>query len=265
MGNAAAAMAAPRTSSSHTEENKPEWEVPVSPPRQHQQQQQRSYHTFDTDPNSLPHSVDLRRSTCFPYLPPNDQGSEGSCVMHAMGGAIECAQRRSGVPLDRAWDPRVDTRFALAMRKLTKLARAQGDERYQEDGLTFAEAASAYERSGVRCYWLVPNLVNLKQAIYSGYPFVFGFAVTKRMRDWQDSELRQKLTRYELPGYSPTADQIDGYHSALAVGYDDSRRAFLVRNSWGESWGDGGHFWFPYDTMSNEDIVQDVVIIDVAP
>lgn len=50
-----------------------------------------------------------------------------------------------------------------------------------------------------------------------------------------------------------------GLHALVACGYDDEKTivnrfgrttttgAFLVRNSWGEEWGDGGYGWLPYD------------------
>lgn len=217
----------------------------------------REYFQFNTDPQSLPQKVDLRQSTCFPYLPPRDQGVEGSCVSHAMGGAIECAQRRHRVALDRSVEPEIDKHFAYAM------ASASDPHRRIEDGITFSEAIRAYEGSGINCYWLVPDTINMKQAIHSGYPFVFGFAVTSKMREWQESQELQRSTRFMLPEYIPNVDVIDGYHSALAVGYDDARKSFLVRNSWGEAWGDLGHFWMTYTTASHPDITQDVMIVDL--
>jgi C1A family cysteine protease len=33
------------------------------------------------------------------------------------------------------------------------------------------------------------------------------------------------------------------------VGYDDARRAFLIRNSWGPGVQERGHFWMPYAVM----------------
>jgi len=48
-------------------------------------------------------------------------------------------------------------------------------------------------------------------------------------------------------------------HAIVAVGYDDNKKirntlcnkettgAFLIRNSWGTGWGDGGYGWLPYD------------------
>src|SRR5574344_227390 len=37
------------------------------------------------------------------------------------------------------------------------------------------------------------------------------------------------------------------YHAMVLSGYDDSKHAFRVRNSWGPSWGDNGSIWVDYD------------------
>ncbi|MEO8820794.1 MAG: C1 family peptidase [Ginsengibacter sp.] len=42
---------------------------------------------------------------------------------------------------------------------------------------------------------------------------------------------------------------VDGGHSIVIVGYDDSRQAWLIRNSWGDSWGMAGapgYIWMGY-------------------
>lgn len=41
---------------------------------------------------------------------------------------------------------------------------------------------------------------------------------------------------------------ISGYHAMCVVGYDDNKYggAFLIQNSWGERWGNGGYTWVKY-------------------
>lgn len=38
----------------------------------------------------------------------------------------------------------------------------------------------------------------------------------------------------------------NGAHMIVIVGWDDSRGAWLLRNSWGTDWGDGGYGWIKY-------------------
>lgn len=83
----------------------------------------------------------------------------------------------------------------------------------------------------------VLDLVRLFLA--AGFPSVFGFAVPSSMT--LDSEIP----------YRPTFDSVLGGQSLVAVGYDDTwlgstRGALLIRNSWGDNWGDGGYGWLPY-------------------
>jgi C1A family cysteine protease len=55
----------------------------------------------------------------------------------------------------------------------------------------------------------------------------------------------------------PTENVLGG-HAVLAVGYDDSKSAVLVRNSWGSGWGLNGYFWLPYDYITNPNLADDM-------
>lgn len=44
-----------------------------------------------------------------------------------------------------------------------------------------------------------------------------------------------------------TSDELD--HVINVVGWDDARKSWLIRNSWGTSWGDSGYAWVGYDAL----------------
>jgi len=41
-----------------------------------------------------------------------------------------------------------------------------------------------------------------------------------------------------------------GGHAVSLVGYDDAKRAWLIRNSWGQEWGESGFAWVSWDDVS---------------
>ena len=63
-----------------------------------------------------------------------------------------------------------------------------------------------------------------------------------------------------MPGAGETAL---GGHAVMAAGYDDGSARFLVRNSWGASWGMGGYFTLPYAYLSNANLADDFWTIRV--
>ena len=59
----------------------------------------------------------------------------------------------------------------------------------------------------------------------------------------------------DLP--KPSEKQLGG-HAVMAVGYDESTKRVLVRNSWGADWGIKGYFTIPYDYISNGNLADDL-------
>jgi len=85
----------------------------------------------------------------------------------------------------------------------------------------------------------------MREALSSGHPIVFGLKLTAQ------------FFRPLPGGFIPTPDASDpqsaehGLHAMLLVGYNDRQQVFIVRNSWGTSWGDRGYAYVPYDYIAN--------------
>jgi C1A family cysteine protease len=90
----------------------------------------------------------------------------------------------------------------------------------------------------------------------SGFPFAFGFSV------YESFESAAVAKTGVVPMPSPD-EVILGGHAVLAVGYDDSEQRFIVRNSWGDEWGDGGYFSMPYAFLTERNLSSDFWTIRV--
>ena len=72
-------------------------------------------------------------------------------------------------------------------------------------------------------------LIQMQGCLAQGYPFVFGFTVYD---SFESPEVAQTGV---VPMPAPGEAGLGG-HCVVAVGYDDSTRRFVIRNSWGPSW-----------------------------
>ena len=108
----------------------------------------------------------------------------------------------------------------------------------------------------VRYKRLAQKAEHLKSCLASDYPFIFGIKVYKGF----ESTETQKTGHVFPPvkGQKPI-----GGHAVMAVGYDDSNRRFMVRNSWGDKWGIKGYFTLPYPYALNEALASDFWTIRV--
>jgi C1A family cysteine protease len=44
-------------------------------------------------------------------------------------------------------------------------------------------------------------------------------------------------------------ERLLGGHAVLVISYRDESQSFIVRNSWGATWGRSGYFFLPYDYL----------------
>lgn len=92
----------------------------------------------------------------------------------------------------------------------------------------------------------VTDLDEVRTALASGHPIVFGFSVYTSF---------ESLTKGAAT-YIPRGRYAGG-HAVLAVGYDDAKQVIIVRNSWGPEWGEDGYFFMPYSVFTNPKITSD--------
>ena len=210
----------------------------------------------------MPSRVDLR-DRCSPV---GDQQELGACTAFAVGrGLRECLQRIRGEaptplsPLFLYYETRrlrnslgrdsgatvTDAMNALAG------AGVATEATWPYDPNAFAEAppASAYAAaggwrltSGVR----LSGLEDMRKALAYGQPVAFGMRIYSYFRDLGAGG--------ELP-MPQDGDVMVGGHAVVAVGYDDRRRALIVRNSFGVSWGAAGYFYLPYAYATEENVL----------
>ena len=86
----------------------------------------------------------------------------------------------------------------------------------------------------------------IKQTLLSGAAVSFGFNVYSSFMygSWQ----------YQSPAIMPIpkkSEEFLGGHAVTIIGFSDSKKAFLIQNSWGTDWGNNGKFWMPYSFVLN--------------
>jgi len=216
-------------------------------------------------PARLPRSVDLRRG-CSPV---EDQGQLGSCTGNALAGAVEFLEKRDGIPLvnvsrlfiyynERVIEHTVADDAGAMIRDGIKTLVKQGtcsEKRWPYVIARFAvkPSAACYREAAdhqVTAYARLQTLVAMRACLADGYPFVFGFTVYESF----ESERVAATGTVPMPRHR---EKVLGGHAVLAVGYDDVKRRFLVRNSWGTGWGMNGYFTMPYDYLASRDLSDD--------
>lgn len=89
-------------------------------------------------------------------------------------------------------------------------------------------------------------LDDIKSAIQEGYPVAISLKIYDSFNATTGFIKR------------PTDEEIEssdfGYHAMVIVGYSDDTKFFLVRNSWGDHFGDKGYCYIPYSYISDPEL-----------
>jgi len=215
----------------------------------------------------LPAKVDLRKTCPIVY----DQGQLGSCTANAIGGAFEFGLLKQNKKSDfmpsrlfiyyneRVMEGTVKTDSGAQIRDGIKSVNKQGV--CPEKMLPYSISKFAV-KPGTTCYRealkhqvlsyhrISRNLDQMKGCLADGFPFVLGFTVY----DSFESSAVAKTGKLNMP---KKTEAVLGGHAVMAVGYDDAAKRFIVRNSWGISWGLQGYFTMPYDYLLEQNLSDD--------
>jgi C1A family cysteine protease len=225
---------------------------------------------------TLPATADLRE-WCSPV---EDQGRLGSCTAQAGAGIIEYYERKS-------FRRHIDASRLFLYKVTRNLMKMKGDTGAYlrstigamvlfgvppEEYWPYSDSPDNFDKEPPAfCYSFAQNyktlkyyrhdppsaspesiLDRIKTYLGAGHPAMFGFTVY--------SSIEQASDTGRIPFPSPL-DKIEGGHAVVAVGYDDKMKiknryggeeaegALLIRNSWGQGWGEDGYGWLPYDYL----------------
>lgn len=93
-----------------------------------------------------------------------------------------------------------------------------------------------------------------KRALDAGYPIIFGMSLYSSSL----TEGTRKTGEIKMPTKS---DQVVGGISMVLVGYDNQRKHWIVRNSWGTQWGDKGYGYIPFSYLTNPQLANSFWVI----
>jgi C1A family cysteine protease len=219
---------------------------------------------------ALPPHVDLR-----PKCPPvYDQGDYASCTGNAIAGLIQFDRMAQALPkadftpsrlfiyynerdiegvVDRDCGAHLRDGLSSVIHLGACFEEGPAGWPYTED-LTAKPPPACYAAAvpdRALQYSAIPQEIDqLRACLAGGYPFAFGFTV------YESFESSQVASSGQVPMPGP-AERVVGGHAVMAVGYDDASQTFIVRNSWGPSWGQAGYFVMPYAYVTSGNLAAD--------
>ncbi|RAL58895.1 hypothetical protein DID88_009315 [Monilinia fructigena] len=232
-------------------------------------------HIYKPVDKPVSHCVDLRNKCPEVY----NQKSLMSCTAHAVAAAFEFdvrkqglpefspsrlfiwynARAKSGNPGDTQKNVGSNIRDAIKSIDLKQHGVCSEDdwsyEVAQSDKKThkFRPGAKAAKKPPTRVerhahQHTAPSYKTLQEhgtekalihCLDSGFPVIFGMKTYGLLRNiGSNGRGLRKPTAKEMKN--------EHRHSLLAVGYNQAEKVFIVRNSWGAHWGEGGYFYMPY-------------------
>tara|TARA_B100001287_G_C22533521_1_gene458555 strand:+ start:22 stop:837 length:816 start_codon:yes stop_codon:yes gene_type:complete len=222
----------------------------------------------DKDNNDNTKNIIDLRSKCPPVY---NQGKLGSCTANGIAAVYqfdEMKQNNEDIFMpsrlfiyynERKMEGNVNNDSGASIRDGIKSINKKGvcsedDWPYDIDVFTEEPPVECYEEAknhrSLKYQRVKQKEGQLKEALKAGYPVVFGFSVYESF----ESETVKQTGIVPMPEKD---EKMLGGHCVVLVGYNDDKKLWIVRNSWGEEWGDKGYCYFPYEYITDKDLASD--------
>ncbi|MDX1904479.1 MAG: C1 family peptidase [Thermonemataceae bacterium] len=206
---------------------------------------------------ALPKVVDLRK-----YMTPVEEQVGNSCVANAFAGAYEYLAKRTlgdsgdvsrlfiyynARYMEETQEEDCGSVMAHAIEGLKNYGACAEDVwPNNQEMITEEPPEEAYEHASQftieEAEFIETDLDLWRHTLAEGYPIAFALNTFDSF-----DEATRNRGKVPMPKKSDNIRETHGWHAMLCVGYSDKDRMFIVRNSWGNSWGDEGYCYIPYD------------------
>ena len=225
-------------------------------------------------------NVDLREG----FTDIKHQGQQGSCTAHSVASIFEYILKSNKAEITNlsesflyynaralAGSGNEDNGCSmhLAIESMGKYGICSEEVCPYDDEILFTDdnkpGEQAYEDAKLRKVEKALNikveLKNIKSAIEDGYPVEFAAKLFSSFEDGYNGVILY-----------PSAEEMKlaegkekNFHAMVICGYDDEKKLFIVRNSWGDNFGDKGYCYMPYSYITNTTLTWETgyIITDV--
>ncbi len=207
-------------------------------------------------PIPLPAEIDYTEN----MTPVRNQGNEGTCVAFASVVGVKeyqdtkeyknliglspryvysLCKKYDGSPDEEGTYPRVAMKMLL---KYGTPPESYWPYRPHQTDRPKPNADKAAIRYRVKAYARIKTVMEMKRSLVINGPYLAGV-------DVYESWFVKKTEKTGLIPMPKRSDQYQGGHAICIVGYDDAKKLFKFKNSWGDDWGDNGYGYLTYDYM----------------
>ena len=225
--------------------------------------------------------VDLPPSYNIPIpFTPYDQGNIGSCTANSVCASIrihaknivdpsrlflyyQAREKENSLDKEGAYiDDVYNTLKELGVCNESTWPYIIGNENIKPNSQAYTEAKNIRTSSWGNVSPLPSIVDGIKQTIYNNKPVVLGIRV------YQSFESDDVAKTGIVPVPDTGKEKLYGGHAIIAVGFDDSKGALLLMNSWGPHWGTNhpttttkGFCYLPYAFVNDPHLCDEAVFM----